>query len=125
VASTAFPTSREDVRTAAVAHPSRVLGAHEERRGVDGEATVRASLVRLDSREREQLGQWLYRQAERRGLVLRLGFDELSGAARLGEIAVLTSMVGAIHRVSPTLLGELLAAGDEHGHPCPPVDVLS
>jgi hypothetical protein len=122
VASTASPASREDVRTPAGAHV--LVGAHGERRDVDGEARVRASLVRLDAREREQLGQWLYRQAERRGLVLRLRFDELSGAARLGEIAVLTSMVAAIHRASPTLLDELLAAGDEPAHPYP-VDFLS
>jgi hypothetical protein len=71
----------------------------------------RASLLRLDSRQREQLGQRLYREAERQGLVPRLGFDELSGAARLGQLDTLASMLAAIDRESPTLLTELLARG--------------
>ena len=80
-------------------------------------ATVRASLGQLDLRDREQLGQWLYRRAEQRGLVLRLGFDELSGAAHLGELGVLIWMFRAIHRVSPALVGELLAEEGDPGRP--------
>jgi len=104
VACTAPATWRDHVRAAAAA-PHASLD--------DYEATVRASLIELDPHDREQLGQSLFRQAEWRGLVLRLGFDELSGAARLGELAVLTSMLAAIHRFSPDLLEQLLAPDDD------------
>ena len=79
------------------------------------EAAARASLLWLRPDARERLGQELYREAERRGLVMRLGFDELSGAARLGELGVLSSMIGAIHHVAPSVLDDVCASGDEAG----------